>query len=828
MRRGPRSLAATAWLNSLCLDARFACRMLVRNRGATAVAVTSIALGIGVNLAVFNFVNAVFLSPVPGVPDSNALVTFQHRTRSTGNFTGASYADYEHYRRNARSFSDVIAWTGCRETIEAAGWTERVACELVSDNYFQVLNSPTTAGRLLQSSDWRLAAEPAVVLSDDYWRRHFGADATVVGRTLRIGRTMATIVGVAPRDFRGLSLRAEAPALWMPVVHKQPSLLTYWGSQSFTIAARLKPGTSLQRARAEVNALSFGLDAERAASGALRDLPEYQQLEAVVQPSRQARLSPAERTRLLEVLGVLGAVGVLVLLIAWFNVANLTIARAVAREHEMAIRCSLGGSWPRVLQMLVVEHLILAVVAAAAAVPAGFWMTRTLTAFGSDSPLAIVDRVQLDARIALVALLLAGVTAAFLSFTFGWLARRAFANGALGPGRRSVTASSGAHQALVAAQVGLSVTLLVGAGLFTRTLLNAIAVDVTTRPDRLLLARLDPRAAQYDDERGRRLYERLLSSVRDLPGVVDAAAVFVVPLAGRRGGTNVVWREGGAERTRQVGFNAVSVRHFPTVGVPIVIGRDFTDADGPGARPVAIVNEVLAERLLGGRSAVGQRLTIKGRPESIVEVVGVVRDGRFRSYRDEIEPTVYVPLSQRFVSPVTLEVRTSRNPLPIVPAVRRELAAIDSSLPLTAIGTARKHFGDALWRERLTATIVSGLAILAVALVGIGLYGVVSFTVARRTPEIGIRMALGAPASAVLKAVLGRLLGMVAVGTVAGYAAAVVLTRYVRAWLFGLSATDPLVYASVGLAVAGVCAMGTLLPARRALMVDPVAAIRAD
>lgn len=306
------------------------------------------------------------------------------------------------------------------------------------------------------------------------------------------------------------------------------------------------------------------------------------------------------------------------------------------------------------------------------------------------------------------------------------------------------------------------------------------------------------------------------------------AQVFIVPLGGRRGGTKIEWSAAEGRRSAQVGFNAVSTRYFQTVGIPLIGGRDFTDADRAGSPPAAIINEVMARRLFPDRNAIGERFVVKWRPESSVTVVGVVRDGKFRSYSVDAEPIVYVPLRQQYVSPITLEVRTTDDPLALVPAIRRELAAIDSTLPLTGIQTARTHFENALWRERLTATLLTGLGVLALALAAIGIYGILSFAVAQRSWEIGLRVALGAPVGSVLLSVLGRILAAVAAGVAAGGLTAAVHGRVVRGLLYEVSPTDPVVLLSGTVGLLATAVMASVIPARRAARLDPASALRSE
>ena len=824
-------------LDSLLQDARFAVRLLLgRSRGFTIVAVLSLALGVGVNLSIFSFVNALFLRPIPGVADGGHVVAIHHRTRATGAVTSASFPDFEFYRQHSTSLSGLAAYASFTATVRTTDAAERLSVELVSDDYFKVLRTQPAVGRLLDTRDARPGADIAVVISHDYWQRVFGGDAAIAGRAIRVGTVIATIAGVAPRGFAGLRIRPDSPSIWIPVsaygkvvpsLAGMGDLSRAWGAQTFQVVGRLKPDIELARAAAEMRTLAAQLDTERAA-GPVKDLADYMRLDVAIVPAEQSRLTPGQADSFVSLVALLFAVAVAILLIACFNVATLTVARAAAREHEVVVRSALGAGWRRIVQQTLVENLVLSGLAVIAALPAAVWTSRLLTGFGPSSPLSVAAGAGIDARVIAFGAGLALVTAVLLSLLPARIAARASISGAFGRRLRGATSRVGGVQsALVVAQVALSLVLLVGAGLFTRTLLNALAVDATVRSEQVLLARLDASAAEYDAARGTQLYATLLDRIRAFPGVVDAAAVFVVPLAGRRGGTDVEWSDGGEVRHAQVGFNAVSTRHFQTIGVPILAGRDFAETDRTESAPVAIVNQALAEQFFRGRSPIGERVVVTARPATPIEIVGVVRDGPFRSYRSRIEPTVYVPLQQRYVSPITLEVRAA-GALALVPAIRSELASLDQNLALTAVQTARAHFDDALWRERLIATLVGGLGGLALLLVAIGLYGILSFRVAQRTREIGVRMALGAPARSVLWLVLGRALAVVGIGAVVGALAAVALSRYVRGLLYGVDAADPFVILAGVAALFAAAFAATSVPARRAVKVDPVTALRAE
>jgi len=365
-----------------------------------------------------------------------------------------------------------------------------------------------------------------------------------------------------------------------------------------------------------------------------------------------------------------------------------------------------------------------------------------------------------------------------------------------------------AGTALVFAQVSVSMVLLVGAGLFVRTLRNAQAVDVTFRPEQVLVASVDLGSAGYEENRGSIFYTQLLERVRAVPGVHDAAFVFVVPLGGRRGGTNIVLD--GQSQPIQVGFNIITPGYFRTIGIPVVCGRDLADTDRAGGTAVAVINEEMARRLFPGRDPLGSRFLLQWKPAAVVEVVGIVKDGKFRDYRSSPEPTVYVPLAQRYVMQMNIEVRTAGNPEKTAPLIQREVALLDKNMPLLGIITLKAHFDNALSQERLSASLLTGLGILALILVAIGVHGVLAYAVARRTREIGIRMALGAQPRSILWVVLGGMLFLVGTGLAAGILVSFWLVRFIEKLLYRLSPLDPLVFCGMVLVMLLVALLAAL------------------
>jgi len=501
------------------------------------------------------------------------------------------------------------------------------------------------------------------------------------------------------------------------------------------------------------------------------------------------------------------------------------LARAANRRTEFAVRLALGASRTRIMRQLVTENLILSALGAGAGLMVASWTSRFLAGFGRVSHVPLSVGAGIDVRVLGFA---AGVSAV-IGVALAFLAARAAAHGELNTALKADTGTAGLrrlkfNRVLVVAQVYVSVILLVGAGLFVRTLKNAKSADITLHPEQVLLANLDLGSGGYDAMRGRLFYLQLLERLRVLPGVREAALIFVVPLGGSRGGTNIVL--GGRPTPVQVGFNIVTPGYFRTIGIPVVHGRDLTDGDREGAAAVAVINDEMARRLYPGRDPLGEHFLLKWAPAALVEIVGVVRDGKFRDYRSGLEPTVYVPLAQRYNMEMNLEVRVAGNPAGLAVSIRREVGSLDKDLPLLNLRTLEAHFDSVLAQERLSAHLLTSLGALALILASIGIYGVLAYSVARRTREIGIRMALGAEARVVLGDVLGDVLRLVGVGVVIGLVTALLLARLIRGLLYGVSAADPFVLAFAVAVIVAVALVAGFMPAWRASRINPVSALR--
>jgi predicted permease len=700
---------------------------------------------------------------------------------------------------------------------------EAVAAEIVSANYFDVLGVRPVLGRnFLPEEDTVPARNPVAMLSRDMWERSFAADPGILGRQIAVNGAQFTVVGIVPSGFTGLDLdRKSKPEIWFPTM-MYPVIL-WWGSdvdlqhhggdEWLAATGRLKPGVTMAQANAHVAQLTERLKpiwrATKVSNG--KDI-------GLLAPANESRFRPEERRTVTTFLTMLMAVVGLVLLIACANTASLLLARAVKRRHEIGVRVALGAGRGRLAQQLITEGMLLALAGGSAGLGVAALVARVLA--GIERPLhfeLLLDR-GLDGRILSFALALSAAT----GILFGCLPLREAARLHAAPLLRSRV--FGARNVLVVVQVAVSLVLLAGAGLFVRTLRNAQAADITRDPDRVLLLPLTLAKNHYDDARGQAFFETLLERLHSVPGVRSAAYVMVVPFGGRRGGTDIAPYAGA--KPVQVDFNVISAEYFTTVGVPLIRGRLFDPRDRAGASAVAIVNEQMARRFWPGEDPVGKQIQLEG-PKRLTEIVGVVRDGKFRGYREPVKPCFYVPLAQRtLMRNMNLEVRAATDAAVIAPAVRREIRALDKDLSIPEAQTLRAFRDASLGQERLSAALLSGLGALAMTIAAIGLYGVLAFAVAQRTREIGVRMALGAAAGQVLRDVLRQAAALIACGLAIGCAAAGLLGRLVASLLYGVSATDPWIYIAGGGLLLAVGMAAAFLPARRASRVDPMQALR--
>uniref|UniRef100_Q02A83 Permease n=1 Tax=Solibacter usitatus (strain Ellin6076) TaxID=234267 RepID=Q02A83_SOLUE len=807
-------------LDILLQDMRYGLRTLAKTPTFTIVAVVSLALGIGVNISIFGYLNAALFKPL-AVERSGELVSLYHRNeKGADEFFSSSYPEYEFYREHNTVFFGMLAYLRIPMVMGSGATAQQISGELVSPDYFSVLGIHPSAGRFFSGAEH----DSVAVISDELWRDRFGRTPGAIGQTIQIGTGKFTVVGVVPGSFRGIVMDwTDPPSLWVPVQQYKEATPVFpldivhsWGMESYLVTARLRPGATAEQANAQMAALTARLHEPQGRRQGQR---------AVVFPVQSARFWPSYRGSIVTFLGALMTIVGVILLIACCNLANLLVARATNRRREIAMRLVLGAGRMRIARQLLIESLLLAAMGGAVAIAVAAWATGRLVQFHRAFRIPLAIDTAWDVRMLAFAIGVSVLTgllfgAAPVVQTWRTDLTDALKSGAAASGNPR----SRLRSILLVGQVALSTVLLCGAGMFVRTLHNARAQDPTLHAENLLLVQLEPTLNGYSETRGQRFYENVLRRVRAIPGVRSAALVALVPFSGRRGGTNIFAPD---QSQQQVDFNIVSPDYFQTTGLGLLNGREFTGRDSGDAPAVAVVNETMAERFWPGENPLGKQLRTV-RPPRTLTVVGMVRDGKFRGYRDELRPGFYVPGSQQYRGAMTLEARTAGNAAAFGAIVRREIAAVDGSMPLTSVLTMEARLDDVLSQERLIASFASGLGLVALTLAAIGIYGVLSFAVARRTREIGIRMALGARPSEISRMVLRESAALAACGFATGGAGAVMLARMAKALLYGVAPTDP---AAFGLALGmltSVALISALIPAWRAARLDPATTLRSE
>ncbi len=836
-------------------EIRFALRGLRLNLGFTCAAVISLALGIGANSAIFSLVDAMLLRTLP-VPEPNRLVLLSDPTSagvSIGTQQGErslfTYEEFEHLRDGAAVFAGIFAAESnpARVNVRVAeGAPEEARAKLVSGGYFETLGVRPAAGRAFTSTDDREpGGAPFVVLGYDYWRRRFGRDRSAIGRAVEVNRVGLTIVGVLPSEFQG-EIVGESPDLYVPMM-MEPQLKRgrNWLRDDprraekvmwLHVGARLKPGAALEQAQANV-ALVFRQYLESQA-GQVADPARRKELldqRIVVRPG--ARGASALREQFAQPLVVLMGIVGLVLLIACANVANLLLARATGRQKEIGVRVALGAGSLRLVRQLVVESLVLATIGGAAGLLLAHWTARVLVRIASGGSSAIPLQVGVDTRLLAFSAGLSMLTGLVFGLVPALRATRVDVNTTLKENTRSASGSGrrvNAGKILVVAQVAVSLLLLVGAGLFVRTLRNLQAVDLGYRKDNLLLVRVDALAAGYDAAARPALYQRLLETLRVIPGVRAVTLSENGLFAGTESGDRITVEGFHSDREQDLAarFDQVGPDYFRALGVPLLLGREFGLQDREGAPRVCIVNEAFAKFYFGKNSPIGRHVTDEfPDTRATMEIVGVVRDARDHRLRGDIPRRFYVPVFQALGdAPPSLyyEIRAAGDANGMLPLARRKIQEIDNTLPVITARTLADLLDRATNQERMVAQIAGFFTVVALLLAAIGLYGVLAYSLARRSHEIGIRMALGADGRRIVVGVLRETGALLGVGAAVGVPAALVAGRLVSSTLYGVSAFDPQIMTAALLIVALVGGLAGFIPARRATKVDPIATLRAE
>ena len=847
-------------MGSFLQDLRYGVRMLRNSKIFTAVAVLSLALGIGANTALFSLIDAVILKMLP-VKNPSELVLFNWlsaprglsrgingtttRDSATGMTTSTSfsYPAYERFRDNNQTLSDIFAFARLYElNVSIEGQPEIAGGQMVSGNYYSGLGVNTMMGRPISPDDDTPAANPVAVITHRYWQRRFASDPEVVGKTVVVNNVPMTIIGVTPPEFFGALQVGESADLSIPF-SMQPRLqpgeanLTkpwFWWVQ---IMGRLNPGVTGEQAVAGFESI-FQQSAQEGWTAALSQLPSSS-LAQDPAPRSVPKLRWSSGSQGLnearhdysQPLSILMVIVGLVLLIACANVANLLLARSATRQKEIAVRLAIGASRWRLIRQLLTESVLLAALGGAAGVLFAYWgkdLLLTLRPWGGGE---LSLDLSLDLRVLGFTIVVSLLTGLLFGLAPALRATRIDLTPALKDSARSVTGGTRSllTKSLIVVQVAMSLVLLIAAGLFVRTLRNLQNVDVGFNRENVLLFNVEPGLNGYKNPQIAQLYRRMTERLEALPGV-HSSTISLIPLLSGKGRTSGIQVQGYTAQSGQsddAKVNTVGPRFFDTLEIPILMGRSLRPSDDETAPKVAVINQMMARKYFGDENPLGRRFGFGAAENSAqIEIVGVARDAKYTQARSDTEPTVYLPYLQSIPKWATFIVRTNGNPTAMIASIREAMHDVDNNLPLFDVKTQNQQAEESLSMERLFATLSSFFGVLALLLACIGLYGVMSYGVARRTNEIGIRMALGATAPRVTGMVMRETMWVVLIGVAIGLGAALAGTRLIASMLFGLAATDAVTISFAVLTMISVAAVAGYLPARSAARVDPMVALR--
>jgi putative ABC transport system permease protein len=806
-------------MGTLLQDLRYGIRTLAKNPGFTVVAVLTLALGIGANTAIFSVVDAVLLRPLPYPESDRLFVVYQTLPQDPAQNTGVSYPNYLDWTQQNQVFGSIAAVRGNSLALSAQGEPTYIQTGSVTSNYFDVLRVKPLLGRTLRSSDDALDASPVVVVSETLWRSRFGADPAIVGRTITLDQHPTTVAGIVPAYFHP-SVPDAAAQLWVPL--RQDGVFSDMRGRRaghyLTALGRLKTGVTAAQAQGEMAAMEQQL---------AEQYPNENKGWGIRIVSLRADLAGNVRTALLVLLGAVG----FVFLIACANVASLQLARAASRRKEIAIRVALGAGRQRLLRQFLTESVLLSVLGGAVGLVLAFEALQGLLAW-LPADLPRVSEIHLDARVLAFGLALSVLSGVLFGLAPAWHgaeSRLAEAlEGARGAGEERT--SHRARNAFVVAETALAIVLLVGAGLLLRSFARLQQVNAGFNPAQLLTAQVGlPRAQYAQPEQWIAFYQQSLERMNALPGAQEAAVGVPLPLSDSY--INLAFQvEGRPPHSKgdspTADFVAISPNYFHVMQVPLLRGREFSDADSESGPKVCVISSSLAQQLFPTESPLGRRIVIGYPTDASREIVGIVGDVKDTELSARQAAQIYVPFVQNPFWAADIAVRTQGNPSALAGALREQIRAIDSALPVAEVRPMSEVIGSSIAQPRFRTALLSLFGAAALLLAAIGIYGVLAYTVAQQTREIGIRMALGANPARVLRLVLARGLRLAGAGTVIGVLAALLLTRLLGSLLFDVSASDPLTFAAVTGLLLAVALLACYVPARRAMRVDPMVALR--
>ena len=850
-------------MNSLWQEVRFSFRMFVKNPVFTLVIVVMLALGIGANTAIFSVVDAVLLKQLP-VREPNQLVLFKslaHPDIDFGGYNGSTHRDpatgltaatsfpfqtFVRLREQKTVMSQVFAFAGVGVNVNVDGEADIARAQVVSGNYHAALGVQPALGRMIIDSDDQWSATPVAVISDRYWQRRFNRDPAAVGKQIKLNNVAFTVVGVTPQQFTGTGQVGTSPDISVPLalepqLNIERSRMKGAGQWWLRLMGRLQPGVTREQARASLEGVfQESVMAHRSARVPAPGQPPLPTLEPKdlpllgVDSGSQGEMD--SRRRLAPQLYILLGVVALVLLIACANVANLLLVNASSRQREIAVRLALGSSRWRLIRMLLTESVLLSLLGGALGLILASWIKDALLAWASGGRALLALNPRLDLRVLGFTIGLSLLTAILFGLVPAWRSSRMDLTPSLKETPKSVGGVSRSllSKSLVVVQVAMSLLLLIGAGLFLRTLHNLQNVPTGFNSENLLLFNVEPGLLGYKNAALADLYKQMFARLESVPGVRSVTFSRNGLLTGSISGRDVYLLATGnsadaaPRHLGEVRLHQVRENFFATMEIPLLSGRSLGPHDDERAPKIVVINQSLAALVSPGESPLGKRFGFAANNASEVEVVGVVGDSKYGSLRDDSPPTFYVPWLQelRGVGGAAFAVRTTGEPTAQAGAIRNAVREVDPDLPLIGITTQVELADQSVTTERLFARLLSLFGVLAMVLAAVGLYGVMAYSVTQRTREIGIRMALGAQRHNVLRLVLSQGIMLTLIGVAVGAGGAFWLTRLMKSMLFGVSATDPTTFISIALLLSTVTLLATYIPARRATKVNPLVALR--
>jgi len=809
-------------METLLQDLRFGVRTLAKSPGFAVVALLTLALGIGANSAIFSVINAILLRPL-SYKNPEQLMLVNHNYQKINLKASVSAFGFAHYRDNAKSFESLTAVTGWAANLTGEGEPERLTGQTVSANFFELLGANAAMGRTFAVGEDSEGKNRVVVLSHGFWQRRFGGDRNILNKTLSLNGENYTVVGVMPPSFQYGREFGMIVDLWSPIVFTPQQLSSNSITNEFlSVIGRLRPGVSQQQAQAEMHNIAANLR-QQYMQGA--DATNWDLLLTSFREQVVGDIS----TMLWIVMLVVG----FVLVIACANVANLLLARAAARQKEIAVRTALGARRWRIIRQLLTESLLLSVVGGAFGLLIGYWGVKALVALNEDR-IPRANEISLDWKVLLFTFGVSIVTGVLFGIVPAIQTTKTDLHETLKEGGRNAAATTKQwiRSSLVVVEIALALAVLVGAGLLVKSFLHVQQVNPGFNPEGMLTMHLSLPMTKYSEAPQRaNFYKQVINDVRSLPGVQSVGAVSVLPLSG--GGSSGSFRIEGRDvppgQSSPHGARwAATSDYFKTMGIPLIRGRYFEERDTAEALPVAIIDQSLAQKYWPNEDPLGKRIVFEGTRDNPLwrEIVGIVGHVKHTDLEGESRAQYYMPHQQRPQPNMALVIRTPNDPNALAGSVRGIIKSVDSDLPVFRVRTMDQFVADSMTQRKFALLLICVFACLALLLSAIGLYGVMAYSVTQRTHELGLRMALGAQASDVLKLVVKQGMLLAVIGLAIGVVGAIFLSRLMKTMLFNVSATDPLVFVAIALTLAAVALLACFVPARRATKVDPMVALR--